>query len=176
MGAMRWTRLFGAVGVAATLSACGGSTTPSASSPATSSTQPSALACGPTPSGDRFPANVPADLPKPPGAHVLSSTTTPDGVRIVRFMTPTSLRQSVIFVVEQLPKAGYVLGRGDAEANEADAPFVHGNLRGLMRMIVAGDCKTEWLLALADVSSGVPGTSPLLKPHLSNSPSPLPFG
>jgi hypothetical protein len=86
------------------------------------------------------------------------------------------LRDSVIFVVEHLPKAGYVLGRGDAEATEADAPFLHGSTRGLIRMLQTGLCTTDWLLATVDTQTPV-ANSPLLTPHTpSGSPSPLPFG
>jgi hypothetical protein len=119
---------------------------------------------------------VPKDLPKPPNATIEQQMTASDGVHIVKFTTPTSLRDSVIFVVNKLPKAGYVLGRGDAEAAEADAPFVHGNIRGLVRMLETAPCTTLWLLASIDASS--PNTnSPLLTPHTpTGSPSPLPFG
>ena len=120
-------------------------------------------------------AKIPADLPKPPNAHIDESQTTADGVHIVKFTTPTSLRESVLFVVQELPKAGYVLGRGDAEATEADAPFVHGNNRGLVRMLELAPCRTQWLLAVVDTQAG--GTSPLLPTHSpSGSTSPLPFG
>src|SRR5207248_1949358 len=80
-----------------------------------------------------WPAALPRDLPKPLHARIQQATTTTDGVHIIKFTTQTSLRDGVLFVVRRLPKAGYVLGRGDAEASEADAPFVHGNTRGLYR-------------------------------------------
>ena len=119
---------------------------------------------------------VPADLPKPPNATIDDADTAPDGVRIVKFTTPQSLREAVLFVVQELPKAGYVLGRGDAEATEADAPFVHNDTRGLLRMIATGDCRTQWLLATIDTSAPT-GGSPLLPAHSpSGSSSPLPFG
>ena len=93
----------------------------------------------------------------------------------MKFSTPTSLRDSVLFVVRKLPKAGYVLGRGDAEATEADAPFVHGGTRGLVRMLGTAPCSTLWLLATVD--STATSSSPLLTPHTPTaSPSPLPFG
>ncbi|MDQ1705049.1 MAG: hypothetical protein QOF18_1415 [Frankiaceae bacterium] len=123
-----------------------------------------------------WPAKVPKDLPKPPQAHILSQQTASDGVYVLKFRTDTSLRSSVLFVVEHLPKAGYVLGRGDAEATEADAPFLHGNTRGLIRMLETGACTTDWLLATVDTQAPV-GNSPLLTPHTpTGSPSPLPFG
>jgi hypothetical protein len=134
----------------------------------------------PTPSAAKktqWPASVPSDLPKPPHATITESTTTPDGVHITKFTTPTSLRDGVLFVVGELPKAGYVLGRGDAEVTEADAPFVHGDIRGLVRMLATQPCSTLWLLATVKANNPSTGGSPLLPTRSpSGSPSPLPFG
>lgn len=170
------------VALAAALTACGGSgsapTAGSASSIASAptATTPSPCATPAHPQPTKWPSRVPADLPKPPNATIQDQMTASDGVHILKFSTPTSLRESVIFVVNKLPKAGYVLGRGDAEAAEADAPFIHGNIRGLVRMLETGPCRTLWLLATVDASAQNP-TSPLLTPHTpSGSPSPLPFG
>lgn len=166
--------------IAATLTSCSGSGSSDAS-PASSATVPSATTPSPcaTPARvkhTKWPASVPADLPKPPNATIQQQQTASDGVHIVKFSTPSSLRESVIFVVDKLPKAGYVLGRGDAEAAEADAPFIHGNVRGLVRMLETAPCQTLWLLATVDTSKQN-GNSPLLTPHSpSGSPSPLPFG
>jgi hypothetical protein len=117
---------------------------------------------------------VPADLPRPPGVRVIDVQNPRDAVQVVRFTTPTSLRQSVLFVVEQLPKAGFVLGRGDAEPSEADAPFVRGDVRGAFRMVATEPCQTTWVLTTVRANGGAGGTSPLL-PH-PPSQSPLPFG
>lgn len=169
--------------LAAALTACTGSS--SAPKAAPSSTyapvvKPTTPPPCPKPSKStsiNWPAQVPADLPKPANATLQGKPlTASDGVHIVKFVTPTSLRESVLFVVNKLPKAGYVLGRGDAEAAEADAPFIHGNIRGLVRMLETGQCQTMWLLATVDASSQ-DTNSPLLTPHSpSGSPSPLPFG
>ena len=126
----------------------------------------------------KWPASLPADLPKPTNATIQKNgvSTTPDGIHIVRFVTPTSLRESVLFIVNSYPKAGYALGRGDAEATEADAPFVHGSIRGVTRISQLAQCQTLWLTATVKTSGGI-GGSPLLPPHTpSSSPSPLPFG
>jgi hypothetical protein len=123
----------------------------------------------------RWPVEVPQDMPKVPNGKIVHDFATPDGVHVTELMVPDSLRESVLFVVRRLPKAGFALGRGDAEATEADAPFVHGSVRGLVRMVELGDCRTEWLLATVNAVSGN-GNSPLLTPHTpSGSPSPLPF-
>jgi hypothetical protein len=127
-----------------------------------------------------WPKQVPADFPKPPHAQLEPGgvTTTSDGVHITKFTTQASLRDGVLFVVDRLPKAGYALGRGDAEVTEADAPFVHGQTRGLVRMVAIAPCKTLWLLATVNsTSSNGGGTSPLLPTRSpSGSPSALPFG
>lgn len=135
----------------------------------------------PTPSVTKqahWPASVPDDLPKPPNATITESSTTSDGVHITKFTTPGSLRDGVLFVVGKFPKAGYVLGRGDAEVSEADAPFNHGNIRGLVRMLATQPCTTLWLLATVDSNNpATGGGSPLLPSRSpSGSPSPLPFG
>jgi hypothetical protein len=120
-----------------------------------------------------WPADFPQALPKPPdstAAVPVKSALT--GLKIVRFSTRTSLRQGVLFLIKAMPKAGFALGRGDAEPTEADAPWVYANLRGTYRMAARTDCETLWLVAVA--RQGVLGTSPLL-PTPTGSPSPLPF-
>jgi hypothetical protein len=167
--------------LAAFATACGGSgdaassSTASTPAPMVTYSPPPPCPTSSHPVRTNWPSRVPEDLPKPANATIQSQTTASDGVHIVKFTTPTSLRDSVLFVVHKLPKAGYVLGRGDAEATEADAPFVHGNLRGLVRMLGVAPCQTLWLLASVDASST--SNSPLLTPHSpTSSPSPLPFG
>jgi hypothetical protein len=160
------------------LTGCGGSSSADTAARPSTVTTSAAPTC-PKPSHvepAKWPAKVPADLPKPPGAHIDDAQTAQDGVHIVKFSTQSSLRDSVLFVVEKFPAAGYTLGRGDAEASEADAPFIHGETRGLVRMLQVGLCQTQWLLATVDTSVST-GNSPLLTPHTpSGSPSPLPFG
>jgi hypothetical protein len=114
-------------------------------------------------------------MPAPPGIVVFDSSVGSDGVRIVKAVSPTTLRQAVLFIVRELPPAGFTLGRGDAESTEADAPFQRGDLHGLIRLLWAGGCQTSWLIATAQAQQ--PGGSPLLPTHSpSGSPSPLPFG
>ncbi|MDQ1686664.1 MAG: hypothetical protein QOC82_3401 [Frankiaceae bacterium] len=126
-----------------------------------------------------WPKFLPADLPKPKNATIMPKgiSTTSDGVHIVRFTTPSSLRESVLFIVKSYPKAGYTLGRGDAEATEADAPFVHGDIRGVTRISRIEQCQTLWLTATVNVKNNLGGT-PLISPRPTStgSPSPLPFG
>ncbi|MCU1602117.1 MAG: hypothetical protein JWO22_2826 [Frankiales bacterium] len=161
-------------------SACSGSGTPSAAeSPQPTLTvppPPSPAACASKPGkAYRWPAGIPADLPMPPGSSYVSSSTSADRVTIVRLTSTLSLQQSVLFVLKEVNKAGYTLGRGDAEPAEADAPFGKGDLRGIYKMVGRDLCVTDWLVAAAKVSFG--NNSPVL-PTASRGPSssPLPFG
>lgn len=120
-----------------------------------------------------WPADFPQNLPKPPSATAATSVPSQlSGLKIVRFTTSASLREGVLFLVKTVPKAGFTLGRGDAEQFEADAPWVYGNLRGTYRMSARDECQTMWLVAVA--RQGIGGGSPLL-PTPTGSPSPLPF-
>jgi hypothetical protein len=118
---------------------------------------------------------VPKELPKPPGTSYVSTATTADKVTIVRLTSTLSLQQSVLFVLRNTQKAGFTLGRGDAEPAEADAPFGKGNVRGVYKMVTRDTCSTDWLVAVATVRFGQ--GSPVL-PRTSPGPSssPLPFG
>jgi hypothetical protein len=124
-----------------------------------------------------WPAALPKDLPKPLNATIVGQQTTSDGIKIVRYTTPTSLREAVLFVVERYKTAGYILGRGDAEATEADAPFVKGTSRGITRLASIENCKTLWLTATVKITGPTGPTTPILPSHTpSGTPSPLPFG
>jgi hypothetical protein len=157
------------------LAGCSGGSSPNA----TPNPSPSLYTPPPCPKSSTsvkaaWPSVLPTDLPKPANATIRKTQTTPDGVHVVQFTTPTSLREAVLFIVGSYPKAGYVLGRGDAEATEADAPFVHGTVRGITRISSLSQCQTIWLTAIVR-QGGV--TTPLLPSHTpSSTASPLPFG
>jgi hypothetical protein len=121
-----------------------------------------------------WPAEFPRDLPKPPAA-AFKQVQRQGGVTSVRFSTTTSLRESLLFTLGAIPRAGFTIGRGDAEPAEADVPFGRGDLRGIYKMIVLGRCSTDWLVAVARISPT--GGSPILPtPKPGPSSSPLPFG
>ncbi len=149
-----------------------GPTRTSAGSPAPSSPR----ACPPLPagSGGRWPAGIPADLPRPPGIRDQRLQPASAGVAVVRFTTPLSLPDSIRFVLRALPAAGYALGRGDAERSEADAPFARPGTRGVIRMVATAPCLTTWVVAA--VQQGALGVLPTFSPSPSPSASALPFG
>jgi hypothetical protein len=168
-----------AVVSAVAVAGCGGGSKAAAvASPSPSLYTPPPCPAPAVTSNAKWPEAMPFDLPKPVNATIQPRgvTTTPDGVHIVRFTTPTSLRESVLFIVGSYPKAGYALGRGDAEPTEADAPFVHGTIRGVTRITQLAQCQTLWLTATAR-AGGPLGNSPLVPSHTPTaSSSPLPFG
>lgn len=162
---------------AALLAGCSGSADPSAA-PTTAAAQSgpspqSPPTCAPKPASLAWPDPVPDDLPVPPAATLTEVQKRTDGLTVVTFSTAISIRQSVLFLIEEMPKAGYTLARGDAENTEADAPFVKGDLRGVMRMIAVEPCRTDWLMAVT-TAAPAGGGSPLLPPRAGASP--LPFG
>ena len=161
------------------LSGCSGSTDPTAAASPTPSragaASPSACPAPPT-TELTWPAAVPDDLPKPPGASGAKVESRTDGLTVVTFSTPISIREAVLFLIDAMPRAGYTLARGDAESTEADAPFVKGDLRGVMRMIAVQPCQTDWLMAVArSTGAGAPGGGAPLLPARPDA-SPLPFG
>lgn len=161
------------------LTACGGSkgAAPDVGPTLQSPPRPTTSPCAKVSAGKGFawPQEMPRDLPQPPGAVFEKVTRTPEGLTIVRFSTPTSLQDSVLFVVRQVQKAGFQLGRGDAEPLEADAPFGRGDLRGVYKMLLHSDCRTDWLVAVTRTRPT--SNSPLL-PTPTGTPGsqPLPFG
>lgn len=163
------------------VSACGGSSTAAGGSPSSApvvtQAPPATVAPCPVVARTRFtwPQEVPQDLPQPPTSKLGQTTRTKDGLTIVKFTTTTSLQQGVLFVVKEVQKAGFTLGRGDAEPTEADAPFGRGDLRGVYKMFARDRCATDWLVAVTRTRPG--NGSPIL-PTASRGPqsSPLPFG
>src|SRR2546423_1834892 len=107
-----WTVL----GVAGVLAAagCGGST--SAPSRA-AGTMP---ACAGTGRAAKLPAAFPSDLPIPAGT-VLEQARDDGKTILVEGKVPSTIRDAAKFFLVALPKAGYPLGEGDSEADEAES-------------------------------------------------------
>jgi hypothetical protein len=168
--------------VAASVAGCGGGAAPqptgvvNTGAGGTPVPLPTGMDCGSIPA--RTPtwlASVPADLPQPPNAELGQSSVEPNGLTLVRFATRTSLRQSVVFILCTLPKAGYVMGRGDAELTEADTPFQKGRLHGLYKVVSSSPERTDWLLAVQQDNS-VPFTTGSVGPSAAPTSAPPPFG
>jgi len=167
--------LLGALGLALLVVGCSGQepVAPAAQPPPTTAApSPTASCVVPAAKPFRWPAPVPVDLPQPPGA-VLEQQDSDNGITLVRFSTPTSLQQGVLFVLKEVQKAGFTVGRGDAEPAEADVPFGRGDLRDIYKLRAVGACSTVWLVAVAQAAAAQPF---LPTPSPGPSSSPLPFG
>jgi hypothetical protein len=145
---------------------------PTTAAPSPTSTGPQ---CPVPPSSDpKWPSDIPESIPKPAGFKLEKTDRTKGNVVQLRGTVPMSLRDAVLFVIKEFPKNGFVLGRGDAEATEADAPFQRGEaLRGLVRVFATDQvCQTQWLFAVVR-NTGAPFDLSYTPPPSS---TPLPFG
>lgn len=66
---------------------------------------------------------VPKDLPLPEGTYPYKNYGLEGGYQRGLFVVPGSLMDFASFVLDEWPKAGWILGRGDSEANEVEASF-----------------------------------------------------
>lgn len=69
------------------------------------------------------PAWLPRDLPLPPGTYLSERLADANGYHQGVFVVPGQLKDFVRFVLSEWPPKGWALGRGDAEANEAEDAF-----------------------------------------------------
>ena len=138
--------------VAATVTVTGCSSSKQAasagSSPAPTTDVPtSGQSCAPAKASDAWPALAPAGLPVPKGLHIVSVQRKPNAV--IRFTVPDDFHTTVRYLLDALPAAGFTLGTGDSEAEEADIPLSRGNMHASIKVNDAGTCLTDGLLALA---------------------------
>lgn len=99
-----------------------------------------------------WPAAVPRDFPKPPGAILTAVKQLPPksvdakpGV-VVSLTVPAGLHEEILYVNRTLLAARFALGRGDAEQVEADIPFTRADVTGQLRLRRATTCRTTWIL------------------------------
>lgn len=174
---MRKTAL--AAALVCALSACTGEVDPGPAQPTAAGSASASVDTGPNcpapkSTSPKWPADVPTVIPRPPGLTIERVDRSKGNVTQVRTLVPMSIRQSVLFIVREFPKAGFTLGRGDAEATEVDAPFQRGEaLRGLVRVFITTDqCQTLWLYAVVK-NTNAPYDITYTPPPSS---TPLPFG
>ena len=70
-----------------------------------------------------FPEWIPDDLPLPEGAYAYKNLAPLGGYKRALFVLEQGTRQFIKLVLREWPKAGYVLGRGDAEPGEVEDDF-----------------------------------------------------
>ncbi len=97
-----------------------------------------------------LPRNFPADLPLPKGLRLYKSlnlNNNPNAVQIIGY-TPYSIDGSLRFLMDEFPRAGYPLGRGDSEQYEAESQFSgHGWVGAFwVRDVFICHGVTEWVV------------------------------
>ena len=102
--------------------------------------------CPPAGAAQAWPTGVPAGLPAPPGLHVTSVQRSPNFV--VRFTVPGDFHATVRYLLDALPQAGFTVGTGDSEAEEADIPVSRGTDHASFKVNDQATCVTGGLLAL----------------------------
>jgi hypothetical protein len=120
------------------------------------------------PSGDlpdcKYPEKIPTpdwlpeDLPFPPGTYTYQEISNEGGFHRSLMVLPTDLTTWTKFVLTEWPKAGYVLGRGDAEPGEVEDQFLKAPTIGAFKA-VAEYCSpgfSRMLLVFAEQSPGLP--------------------
>lgn len=140
-----------AVATAAVLVGCASEPSSEAAGSTAPSASPSGVACpepasAPAAFPAGLPADFPADFPAPPGAGDAVADDADPAVVAVRFPSSAPLRESVQFVLDRLPAAGFQITGGDQEPHEADVVFAQGALRGQLRIARVDDCTTFWLV------------------------------
>jgi hypothetical protein len=126
-------------------------------------TRPTALPSGQLPKCDypeqiASPAWLPRDLPFPAGTYTMQVSPVASGFHRVLLVIPGDLPALAAFVLEQWPKSGYLLGRGDAEFGEIEDQFSKAPAVGAFKA-VAVLCSpgfAKMLFIYAEQSPGLP--------------------
>jgi hypothetical protein len=80
-----------------------------------------------------FPDWVPTDLPLPKGTYAYQRLEPLAGYKRALFVVSKGSTPLARFVLKEWPKAGFVLGRGDAEPGEVEDQFVRSPGRGAFK-------------------------------------------
>ena len=94
------------------------------------------------------PRGFPADFPLPPGTVVTAGSQPHAGQIVVAGLIPADLQDAASFFDEALRASGYRQGLGDAESNEAEAPFTGNGFRGKWKVNAIAGCPTAVVLTL----------------------------
>ncbi|HET8572004.1 MAG TPA: hypothetical protein VFN14_08950 [Candidatus Limnocylindria bacterium] len=130
------------------LSACGGGNAGTTTG-ASVVVVPSLPACVPAAERAELPANLDGVLPLPVGTVITSAKLTGRGPLQIAGYVPASLREASAFFREELPKAGFEPGEGDAENDEAEQAFSGHGLDGQWKVHSILDCPDAVSLTIA---------------------------
>jgi hypothetical protein len=128
-----------------------------------------------------FPSWVPKSLPLPSGIYASQKLPLEAGYYRGLFVIPVTTTQFARYVLDKWPKAGWQLGRGDAEPGEVEDQFLKSPAFGAFKAQDMACRKPHSIMLLIYVpdrgklpSVGTSGGSPL--PGQTPTPSSTPFG
>jgi hypothetical protein len=96
--------------------------------------------------GFSWPPGIPADLPMPAGARLVTTQQLASGFTLVTFTTPGTVRGNLISITEALRAAGYTAGRGIVGASQSRLPFTGNGNPGVLELTALDTCTTRWRL------------------------------
>jgi hypothetical protein len=134
----------------------GGASPSPAQTPAT--TLPPCAQAGPPVS---LPPEFPKSFPLPPGTVITASRHAGPTIVLEGFI-PMELKQATRFFVQNLPAAGFRLGRGEAERNEAESRFGGNGVVGFFKVRSIADCPGALELRIRVSEYKPPGS---VQPH-----------
>lgn len=89
-----------------------------------------------------LPKNFPP-FPFPAGTKITNTwllNDDPNSLQVLGY-SPTGLKESLTYLIAELPKQGYALGYGDQEANEAESQFSGNGWRGAFVIRSVYECE-----------------------------------
>jgi hypothetical protein len=104
------------------------------------------------------PAWLPNDLPFPAGTYTTQELGEDGGYHKAVMVLPGTLTAWTRFVLDQWPKSGYILGRGDSEAYEVEDVFTKAPAVGAFKAVsvFCSPGYSKMLLIFADQSPALP--------------------
>ncbi|MHB8510554.1 MAG: hypothetical protein ACYDCC_00070 [Actinomycetota bacterium] len=131
------------------------------SSPTAAPSNEVPASCLPLKPAINVPTWYPKDLSVPPGSYPIEVQPDVGGYRRIVFAVNGSLRDFVIYALTNWKQHGYTLGRGDAEAGEAEDNFAKNPLFGVFRArSVFCDASKTWVLITVNDPSKARKTVP----------------
>ena len=108
--------------------------------------------CGRHPAVVTAPRELPGSYPLPSHT-VLTRVQRVRGVVVVQGFQPLSLRDAGRFIITALPHAGYRIGRGDSEVDEAETSFIGHGIVGHVKVHTVPGCARATRLIFGFVRS-----------------------
>lgn len=116
--------------------------------------EPTLPACAGATERAQLPAELDGVFPLPPGTVISSAKLAGQGPLVVGGYVPMELKDAAAYLQEELPKAGFTAGEGDAEPDEAEQSFSGKGLEGQWKVHSLLDCPDAVTLTIAVSKTG----------------------